>query len=97
MDHRRLPIERKIRMKTAPPDMDWFRSRLSLARAHLDDALGAAEEAVALASVGIAHEICNAVTAELYRAQLAPGERGEIERELSSIRGGLQSFHAHRN
>jgi len=88
--------ERQPGMSAPVPDIEWFKSQLSLARAHLDDAIGTTQEAVAIASIAIAREMCSKVSAELYKAQLAPGERGEIERELSFLRTSLQSLQAQR-
>lgn len=85
-----------MRSSMSAPVIEWFRTQLSLARAHLDDAIGAADQGATLASMAAALEICRAVTAELYKTQLAPGERGEIERELSALRSGLQSLQTHR-
>lgn len=84
-------------MNAPIPAIEWFRSQLSLARAHLDDAIGTTEEAVYLASLAIAGEVCRRVTAELYKALLAPGERTEIERELSSLLSGIRSLEARRS
>ena len=83
-------------MGAPDPDIEWFRSQLSLARAHLDDALGTTQEAVAVAAVAIVREICRKITAELYKARLAPGEREEIEARLSSLRSGLRSLEMQR-
>lgn len=77
-------------MEASSPDIEWFRSRLSLARAHLDLAIGG--EFAARANVSSAWELCKAITAALYKAQLAPGQRGEIEAELSSLRSRLQAL-----
>lgn len=79
-------------MRSAPPDIEWFRSQLSHARAHLDIALGEGAESARRANIESARESCKAVTAALYKAQLAPGERTEIEGALSSLRSGLQAL-----
>lgn len=81
------------RMEIPPPDIEWFRSRLSLARAHIDLAIGANDgEADARANAASAAEICRAIAAALYKAQLAPGQRTEIEAELSALRSSLLGF-----
>lgn len=80
-------------MQTSSPNIEWFRSQLSLARAHMDMALGASGGTSDVrGNVSSAWEICKAIAAALYKAQLAPGQRGEIEAELSSLRLGLQAF-----
>lgn len=76
--------------------MEWFRSQLSLARALLDDAIAAIDDSAARADIASARDICDAVTADLYKATLAPGERGEIERELAALRSGVHSLSARR-
>lgn len=80
-------------MEVPPPDIEWFRSQISLARAHIDIAMGESRgESAVCGNASIAREICQAIAAALYRAQLAPGQRGEIEAELSSLRSRLQAL-----
>jgi hypothetical protein len=83
-------------MSAPAPDIEWFRAQLSFVRAHIDDAIGAAHDSAASANLARAVDICDHIAAELYKALLAPGERGKIERDLSSLRSTLQSLQAHR-
>jgi hypothetical protein len=77
-------------MKTENSDLQWIRMQLTIARWRLD-AMTDGNAEVACRQRERASWLCDRIRAALTRIEVCSEERAVIERELSEVRGGLES------